>query len=282
MSKKIRNDPKYKSALESSFYNYQSYIDYYLDKTLHKKIMRKLIGRIDDQHTKDGLMWWMAKKYLDETNQAIKDFLTNSNIRDADFKISSIRKSDIPIDIDNKDVGKVRLDLKFHQFDDLHFIRDEKETSRIVNYLIKELGENYANTTEGITKLSDDESRKQKCKWIIRYDEILKQQKRIYHQSLHWAKHILAWEYNIIKKYTKQNKTAIANNEDMEYIDFPTIIKKSEASEDIGKSLIKIRNKAFHSNIPEGWTYREKEEDEELCELIGYKKKEKKDYEKKD
>ena len=42
--------------------------------------------------------------------------------------------------------------------------------------------------------------------------------------------------------------------------------------------LWKIRNKAFHAEIPGDWSYEQMEEIEELCRLIGYEKKKLKEY----
>ena len=274
LSQKIRKNPLMTAPLHTSHYAFHRYLAGFVPEPESKKISKKLTGSMDDVLAKDALIWYMAKQYLDKLNPAIKDIVKSQIIKGADLKVRNLRQTEIPMKLNIPGTGKVFIGLKFHQLDDYLLIESKPVIARAVAQLLLRFDTTEKKAEVGVVFAKEG--------YRIPYDEIYKEIQRVFTQSVYWSFFILNWEKGILEKIGEREKTEFGKKNTggsgFEHIKFRDVCGLAGLNNSLGTKLVKLRNSAFHAEIPEGWSYQQLEEDDEICRILNFTKKVKKDY----
>ena len=260
---------QYTKGLKLEYYQTKGYLEYIQQDgsinindanlvTKYKKTLtHKLKGDNDTIQSQDILLWYMAKKYIEKNNARTESH--KINITD----VGNIRKSliHIPIEFCGIKYQKYQVELFYHQVDDLIFIESKSYLDRISKYYIRHnafLEQEIPNDTIEYTKLTEEYTLLQK-------------------QSLEFSKLLMFWEESQFKKLLKSEVAHLETlaKDGLPRIDFDEYCKKRDAEYEsylkateqekeeekynlsfhLNRLKSKIRNKAFHAEIPNEYVY---------------------------
>ena len=275
LSAKIWNDENLKKGLRTEHYNYVNYLDNVSLGDGAKKIKKYIIGNTNELLVRDALMWKMAKEYLNETSPAYKTYLQGT---EQDWKVNYLRQTSI-----DKKFGDNMLVIKFHQLDDYLFI----ESTDVINKLIDQIVKRFKNPSSTDTLIDIEQTANGKG-FRIPYAEVFKEMQRTNNESLKWAFYVLAFEKKLIDPMTQTQLdvlvTATQANDitaGSKRIGFKELIAPLHLDNSLDSTLKLVRNKTFHAEIPETFSYWELETEETykpLRDLLDYTPKLKTDY----
>lgn len=281
LSKKLRENPLFAKGLKHENYQWQPYLELFnLDKVDLKR-KKKIIGVTNEVNCHDRLLWRIAQKYLKETSQVYRDFITENrrgkNSQQAvehSWAFSNLRNTKIlrefnvdEFKVNDKPFKKIYLQVYFHQLDDYLLV----ESKDVLLLAIKQV----------IVRKTYLEKEQEN---IISYTEVFNEIQRVYNDSIHCAQQLLNWEkYIVDSKMTLSERLAYGKKKELEgkrpYISFEKVCQKAGLSEEEKEILSKIRGTAFHANIPDGWTYWQAEKDnKKFSDLFDFKPKQRTDY----
>ena len=262
-SAQVRKNQEMTTGLENSHYNFKPYIEKYFSDSIMKSQRRKIIGKMNELLTRDALLWKIAREYLKKSDPAIRDITEGkkNNEDGTQLNVNIHRQHPVKIEFEVPETGKVEVSLKIHQLDDFLLVESKPVIEKAVKQLIRRINREVGSTTA--------ELEVQDGKYIISYDDVFKEIQRIQNQSINWAENLLQWERKIV------TNIPLSEREQYNYIDFSTVLEKAQLQSDsqLYDTLKKIRNAAFHAEIPDGWSYEEIEQNKELCSLLGFSKK---------
>ncbi len=269
LSKMIR-DSDWPNHLFQSHYQYNNYLNYLPEESKSQK--RKVIGLVNNVFSKDAILWFITHQYLGKTNPAIKALVLENITEKQQWNFGNLRNTIIPFPLNIDGIGKVNIELKFHQLDD-HLLLESKP---MIKDVVKQLFLRYENPEQkenvGVTKKDGI--------YTILLDEVAREIQRVHNQSYYWAAYLLLWEKEVIEGLKPETINQLEKHEKgFDRINFIQILSLKNVAPNLANTVKQLRNTAFHANIPVGWTYEEMENDKELCELLNYQKKEKIDYE---
>ncbi len=268
LSKRTR-ESVWASELYQAHYNYTNYLS-----TLNQEnaiLKKKIIGEINNILSKDTILWFMAKNYMNRMNPAIRDLVINNGIGNQQWQLGNLRQMKIPFPMHIDTLGIVYVELKFHQLDDYLLIESKHMMKRIVKQLFYRYQNPVAEEHVGVI-LQDGI-------YTVQYDEINREMQRVYQQSRLWVMHLLEWERKELEKIGAEEKDRLEKKEQgFNHINFGQILAKGSLTDELKVKLRALRNTAFHANIPGDWSYEQLEKDQEICELLKFIKIEPKNY----
>ena len=301
----LLTNPAYKKGLRNVHYDYS----YYREKVLgaeNTKLEHDIIGSINTLCAKDILLWEITKKYLSKTNPAHQTYLVG-NDKNKEWRVNYLRKSVIKIPFRDIGFGKVDLLIKFHQLDDYLFVESKNFIERALKQTLKRFKHQCA-TDEGVKNLKTEITNyagkfytekitNDSAGYCVLYSDVRKEMQRTFNESLWWVAFILKWEEKIIKPMRKiqiDQLVTESKNKDTtpgsDRIGFEALLKhqgltgNTDVKEnELGKTLQLVRNKTFHTEIPDTteFSYWELEEAEKylpLRDTLKFEKKPKFDY----
>lgn len=275
LSSKIRKNKQAQKGLRVNHYNYQTYLEKYNIDSTAPSVKKKLIGEMNRLLTQDVLLWKIAKEYIQNTSPTYQGFIGKGKDKN-EWNVSNLRKTEINKIVDVKGYGNVVLKIKFHQLDDFLLV----ESMPVIILAIRQALMRFENPQPN-KDTANMLITKSKQGYEIAYDEVFKEIQRVFNDSVHWAWYLLNWEAKIINSMTDDERTELENNKLAEgkkaHINFWEVGQYAGLAD--SSKLRDLRNTAFHTKIPDGWAYWQKEQDEDLCNLIGYTKKMKTNYE---
>lgn len=237
---------------------------------------RKAIGKLDEIHTEDILLWAAAREYLEKMNPAVRDLVNKRLMHQSSntLTVTDLRDVEIPMEVELEGHGRVVVELKLHQLDDFLLVESRPRIARAVWHVLERYTSPEAKELVGIHK--------QDGKMHVPYEEAFREIQRVYNHSLHWARPLLKWEQGVIADMTTEGKARLGAEKRakgrMAYISFSEVVAYVAPDAALADRLRQIRNTAFHAELPHGWTYADVENDTAICNLIGYEKREKQDY----
>lgn len=240
---------------------------------------KKAVGKMEELYAEDILLWAAAKEYLKAMNPAMRDLVENRLMRKTgnSLSVAELRDVDIPMEVDVEEHGKVVVALKLHQLDDFLLVESKPQIAKAVWHVLAHHESNDARKTVGIVAGDKD------GKLSVPYEEVFRQIQRVYNDSIHWARPLLAWEQKLIAEMSVEEKAQLGAAKQAEgkwaYVSFREVLAHANLEEGLARTVRDTRNAAFHAELPSTWTYGQREQDKTFCELIVYEKREKKDYE---
>lgn len=275
LSRSLFLNKQARKGLRETHYEYEAYLAKYNVGKDAPKVQKKLIGQMNELITQDVLLWKIAKEYIQKTSSAYQSFIGNGKDFNA-WKVSNLRQTEIRKEFAVNGYGVVKLNIKFHQLDDYLLV----ESTPVIALAIKQALMRFENPNSDDTNPTMQVAKVGK-NYEVAYDEVFKEIQRVFNDSVRWAFFVLEWEKSVIDSMTNIEKTTLENNKiskgQKAHINFWEVCQKAGLPDD--KVIRDLRNTAFHGKIPNGWAYWQKEQDTELCKLIGYQKKVKYDYE---
>ncbi|MBB6004333.1 hypothetical protein [Arcicella rosea] len=173
--------------------------------------------------------------------------------------------------------GEITLNIKFHQLDDYLLVESTPTIELAIIQAIKRFENNQQHTEKPQMQIT-----KTALGYSIAYEEVFKEIQRVFNDAVHWAFYMLDWEKKIVDSMSDAEIAILENNKTQNgakaHINFTEVCTKAGLKAPLLNKLKDLRNTAFHGSIPAGWTYWEMEEDQDICNLIGYQKKLKIDY----
>lgn len=274
LSKKIYTQTSLQVGLRKTHYQYQGYLEGYNTGEESSKVKKKLIGAMNKLLCQDTLLWQMAKDYLKKTSPAYRSFIGN---QEDEWKVSNLSQSAISKKMLIENYGNIILNIKFHQLDDYLLVESTPTIELAIVQAIKRFEANVLDAEKPQMQIS-----KTNDVYNIAYEEVFKEIQRVFNDAVNWAFYLLDWEQKIVDSMTENDRTDFENNKitagNKAHINFTDVCNKAGLAEPLLKKLKDLRNTTFHGSIPEGWTYWEMENDQEICNLLGYRKKLKIDY----
>lgn len=274
LSKKVYEKRESQLGLRNTHYQYQGYLEGYNTGEKSSTVKKKLIGAMNELLCQDTLLWQMAKDYLKKTSPAYRSFIGN---QEDEWKVSNLSQSAICKKILINNYGEITLNIKFHQLDDYLLVESTPTIELAIIQAIKRFENNQQHTEKPqmqITKTAQGYS--------IAYEEVFKEIQRVFNDAVHWAFYVLDWEKKIVDSLSDAEIAISENNKTQNgakaHINFTEVCAKTGLTAPLLNKLKDLRNTAFHGSIPAGWTYWEMEKDQDICNLIGYQKKNKIDY----
>ena len=289
-------------ALYNKHYLYEPYLNMLPESDEKKKRRKKVIGAYNRLISDDIVLFELALKYLNK-------------VRDAEHQAIKAGKDSISLQIDQALRTGLREGQNFRKLEvvfkplDTSVFRIRMKMHQLDNYLMHPMDKLEKAGRHLLRRWELEKDPDKKNNYQVKYDpagkaphhellidEINKEVKRISEVGINVARHILAWEYEVLKaSYGKGALEAYLDSKEKNRIDFRGVIQavqaqgsaveickrcgvnstdtndhEVQAEPDKGFCIICVRNKTFHQEIPDQWTYMDIEKDGALYRLIGY------------
>lgn len=248
LSAKIWKNKSIMSNLFDRNYNFDKYLDFFGGKELFaqtcKKEYRAMVGAVNQSLTHDGLLFWIAKKY-DPLYRRVE----NMHDQEVEFFKFTIDKKPIKV------IGKYR------QFDDIIVAIRKKVVEKTVGQIFYQ----KKHAPEELTNIGITE---EQGTYRVPFNVVKQEMDRIYHQSLAFIQAILSFEQDHIEGNAERADKEAQLSDGLPHLNFPAVLALSSLDESVKDELKEIRNTALHCNIPDGWSYEEKEKNSVLSPYL--------------